>query len=96
MNNEKTPEFQNIEAVLIQSVRAERAKARQKGYEEGYHAGMELGRTLNPKIKQGMWLPAYGDLYCSQCREVLRDYRTKHLNFCNCCGAAMKREGEDD
>ena len=34
-------------------VGAERLKARQRGYEEGYRNGMEIGKTLNPKIKQG-------------------------------------------
>jgi len=37
-------------------VGAERVKARQRGYEEGYHNGMEIGKTLNPKIKQGEWV----------------------------------------
>ena len=37
-------------------VGAERLKARQREYEEGYHNGMAIGKTLNPKIKQGEWL----------------------------------------
>lgn len=38
-------------------VGAERLKARQRGYEEGYHNGMKIGKTLNPKNKQGKWIP---------------------------------------
>jgi len=36
-------------------VGAERLKARQRGYKEGYHNGMEIGKSLNPKIKNGKW-----------------------------------------
>lgn len=38
-------------------VGGERLAARQRGYEEGYHTGLEIGKTLNPKIKQGEWIP---------------------------------------
>ena len=58
-------------------VGAERLKARQRGYEEGYHNGMEMGKTLNPKIKQGE---------CKSCRH--RDPEDKK---CDC--GALERQG---
>jgi len=58
-------------------VGAERLKARQRGYEEGYHNGMEMGKTLNPKIKQGE---------CITCKH--RDPEDKK---CDC--GAQERQG---
>jgi hypothetical protein len=49
-------------------VGAERLKARQRGYEEGYRNGMEIGKTLNPKIKQGEWaVDMSGIKWCKFC-----------------------------
>ncbi len=53
-------------------VGAERLKARQRGYEEGYHNGMEIGKTLNPKIKQGEWIDYDNTFYkCPDCGYLL-------------------------
>lgn len=73
-------------------VGAERLKAKQKGYEEGYHFGMKVGKTLNPKIKQGEWIfnKLTGDTICSRCRRARRDTRTEHIYYCNHCGAKME------
>lgn len=79
-------------------VGAERLKARQRGYEEGYHYGMEIGKTLNPKIKQGEWIPQnrdeefYGEVFkCSACETI--DFES---NFCPKCGAKMITASEGD
>ena len=82
-------------------VGAERLKARQRGYKEGYQNGMEIGKTLNPKIKQGEWIDeywedAYEESYhtCSICK---KDMRTTHYdNFCPNCGARMRKEKKND
>lgn len=78
-------------------VGAERVKARQRGYEEGYRNGMEIGKTLNPKIKQGEWEKPFemnGKTYhkCNHCHIsselILID------KFCPNCGADMKGGAE--
>lgn len=35
-----------------------------------------------------------GDIFCSCCKEVRRDTRIKHINFCNSCGADMRGGAE--
>lgn len=84
-------------------VGAERLKAMQRGYEEGYHNGMKIGKTLNPKIKQGEWIypektdkeKGYGG-YCSNCKcdmpIFVEDWKQKYCEtkFCPNCGAKMK------
>jgi len=82
-------------------VGAERLKARQRGYEEGYHYGMEIGKTLNPKIKQGEWQTQYetvcGFKYevnnkaCSNCGHTTK-FKFPH---CPWCGACMRGEKND-
>lgn len=67
-------------------VGAERLRARQRGYEEGYHNGMAIGKTLNPKIKQGEWIEDSGNIACSHCRAIWLYRRT---DFCPNCGAKM-------
>lgn len=72
-------------------VGAERLKARQRGYAEGYHNGMEIGKTLNPRIKQGEWIivkdERYGDnVKCPFCEKELAG---TDLNFCCKCGAKL-------
>lgn len=69
-------------------VGAERLKARQRGYEEGYRNGMEIGKTLNPNIKQGEWILISGSLKCPFCG--FRDYRKTIYNYCSVCGADMR------
>ena len=67
-------------------VGAERLKARQRGYEEGYHNGMEIGKTLNPKIKQSEWIETEFGSKCPFCEVVNVSY---YRNFCPNCGARM-------
>ena len=31
-----------------------------------------------------------GDIFCSCCKEVRRDTRINHINYCNSCGAEMR------
>jgi len=68
-------------------VGAERLKARQRGYEQGYHFGMKIGKTLNPKIKQGEWKSEGGFVFCNQCGSSHGVHKT---NFCSNCGADMR------
>ena len=76
-------------------VGAERLKARQRGYEEGYHNGLEIGKTLNPKIKQGEWIhnsDRPDTLVCSICNcgwDMWR-YESKELKYCPNCGSDMR------
>ena len=87
---------QPVEPFEPDYVGTERLKARQRGYEEGYHNGMKIGKTLNPKIKQGKWrLTLTGDVICSVCKLPRRDTRSNHIQFCNHCGAAMIGENTD-
>lgn len=72
-------------------VGAERLAARQRGYADGYHNGMEIGKTLNPRIKQGEWIivkdERYGDnVKCPFCEKELAG---TDLNFCCKCGAKL-------
>ena len=72
-------------------VGAERLAARQRGYADGYHNGMEIGKTLNPKIKQGEWIivkdEKWGDnVKCPFCEKELAG---TDLNFCCKCGAKL-------
>lgn len=78
---------------------AERAKARQRGYEDGYRNGMGIGKTLNPKIKQGEWkfiqgATTQGSLKCPFCD--YRDYHKTNSNFCPNCGADMQEVKKND
>ena len=74
-------------------VGAERLKARQRGYEEGYHRGMKIGKTLNPKIKQGEWIfgstLGHGWMKCSNCC-VSQSGQTSCWSYCPNCGADMR------
>ena len=73
-------------------VGAERLEARQRGYEEGYRNGMEIGKTLNPKIKQGEWIKHKNEAYeCPFCHKQITG---TDLNFCVKCGADMKGGAE--
>ena len=70
-------------------VGAERFKARQRGYESGYHYGMEIGKTLNPRIKQGEWIE------CTKSGMPLTEYGRmtgkKWYGFkCSCCNYIYK------
>lgn len=80
-------------------VGAERVAARQRGYEEGYHNGMRIGKTLNPKIKQGEWYYNYQNgWHCSICHESVKDMPTvmgkADFNYCPNCGAEMRKGDE--
>ena len=78
-------------------VGAERLKARQRGYEEGYHNGMEIGKTLNPKIKQGEYI-SVDTLWakCSICGNLTRVIKKYNMpNFCPACGADMRKGGAE-
>jgi hypothetical protein len=78
-------------------VGAERLKARQRGYEEGYRMGMEIGKTLNPKIKQGEWIKTpelFRDRICSHCRKQIPYEQIG--KFCIECGADMRKETENE
>lgn len=87
-----------IEPFEPDHVGAERLKARQRGYEEGYHNGMEIGKTLNPKIKQGEWISNGGNgfynpgRHCSLCGKVVEFSE----NFCPKCGAEMQKGGKNE
>lgn len=74
-------------------VGAERLKARQRGYEDGYHNGMEIGKTLNPKIKQGEWIIIDDTekfiAKCSICGRIEDSRMVKDYPFCH-CGAEMR------
>ena len=91
-------------------VGAERLKARQRGYNEGYHNGMEMGKTLNPKIKQGEWIRSeetfedlsgsfetYTRSTCSICNQA---NGWGEVPYCPWCGAKMEvkhdKHGETD
>ena len=78
-------------------VGAERLKARQTGYNDGYYNGMAIGKTLNPKIKQGEWIivkdEKHGDnVKCPFCGKEIAG---TDLNFCVKCGADMRSEAQD-
>ena len=90
-------------------VGAERLEARQRGYEEGYHNGMRIGKTLNPKLKQGEWIdtneayivnedgkriPNSGISECSVCKQRVSLLFMGTRNFCPNCGADMRKEEE--
>lgn len=80
-------------------VGAERLKARQRGYEEGYRNGMEIGKTLNPKIKQGEWIDHsedYGYAECPICKHLTNcEGDVDELHYCWYCGARLVRGGAD-
>lgn len=65
-----------------------------KGYKEGYKQAILDGKT-NFSRQQGEWKTnmTTGDIFCSCCKESRRDTRINHINFCNSCGADM-RKGE--
>lgn len=71
----------------------ERLKARQRGYEDGYHTGMEIGKTLNPRIKQGKWIIVDDTekfiAKCSVCGRIEDSRMIEDYPFCH-CGADMK------
>jgi DNA-directed RNA polymerase subunit RPC12/RpoP len=89
-------------------VGAERLKARQRGYEDGYHTGMEIGKTLNPKIKQGEWIKVKeermsidmsGEIVtrykCSKCGRPITILPSKLAEYPFChCGAEMRGKEE--
>ncbi len=76
-------------------VGAERLNARQRGYEEGYHNGLEIGKTLNPKIKQGEWIDTGSGQECNVCHEIQYGY-DNFRNFCPNCGAKMKGGADNE
>ena len=80
-------------------VGAERLKARQRGYADGYHNGMEIGKTLNPKIKQGEWIIDGHHRRCNYCNEYTctedREGNSIPDNFCPFCGAEMQKGGAE-
>lgn len=47
---------------------------------------------------QGEWKTnlTTGDIFCSCCKEVRRDTRIKHINFCNSCGADMRGDKNNE
>ena len=49
-----------------------------------------ISPTVEERI-QGNWKMnmTTGDIFCPFCKEVRRDTRIRHVNFCNCCGAKM-------
>ena len=75
-------------------VGAERLKARQRGYEQGYHFGMEIGKTLNPKIKHGKWIIDGHHIRCNRCNEYIcntdREGNKIPDSFCPNCGSDMR------
>ena len=75
-------------------VGAERLAARQRGYADGYHNGMEIGKTLNPRIKQGEWIIDGHHRRCNYCNEYTctedREGNSIPDNFCPFCGADMR------
>lgn len=78
-------------------VGAERLKARQRGYEDGYHNGMKIGKTLNPKIRQGEWIENVERRGCFAGDKTVYSYTCpfcgvkefKKYPFCH-CGADMR------
>lgn len=94
---------QTVEPFEPDYVGAERLKARQRGYEEGYHNGMKMGKTLNPKIKQGEWIgkEEYDDYpnktvcECSECGKMICISHNDFPNFCENCGAKMQKGGAE-
>lgn len=90
----------------------ERLEARQRGYEEGYRNGMEIGKTLNPKIKQGEWIithhkdilgrwNSWYEYKCSVCKHSISQmyddaYGEYATKFCPNCGADMQKGGEEE
>lgn len=87
-------------------VGAERLAARQRGYADGYHNGMEIGKTLNPRIKQGEWIKITKDgiapieYRCNICGRTIQSYYdeyiiTKDFPFCH-CGADMRGGNTSD
>lgn len=77
-------------------VGAERLAARQRGYADGYHNGIEIGKTLNPRIKQGEWIIDGHHRRCNYCNEYTctedREGNSIPNNFCPFCGAEMLKE----
>lgn len=83
----------NNQGDLISKIYSERFKARQRGYEAGYHYGMEIGKTLNPKIKQGEWILNNDENpECPFCHHSF----TYWGNFCGNCGAYLKGGAENE
>ena len=80
-------------------VGAERLAARQRGYADGYHNGMEIGKTLNPRIKQGEWIIDGHHRRCNYCNEYTctedREGNSIPDNFCPFCGAEMQKGGAE-
>ena len=80
----------------------ERLKARQEGYNQGYQFGFGIGKTLNPKIKQGKWQRGTNTcshyLFCSNCKHAREieyfDYEIVYPKFCEDCGAEMQKGDE--
>lgn len=60
-------------------------------YQEAYQTGYEEGK--NERV-EGTWRTnLMGDIVCSCCKQIRRDNRTGHINFCNSCGAKMIKPG---
>lgn len=62
-----------------------------KGYLNGFLAAEDKYQTSPGEWKTNM---TTGDVFCSCCKEVRRDTRINHINFCNSCGAKMKGGAE--
>lgn len=62
-----------------------------KAYSDGYTQGTCDCEHAHERQK-GEWKInlTTGDIFCSCCKEVRRDTRIKHINFCNSCGADMR------
>lgn len=63
---------------------------------EGYKQAILDGKT-NYARPTGEWKInlTTGDIFCSCCKEVRRDTRINHINFCNSCGADMRKGGAE-
>lgn len=68
------------------------------GDKDGYHTGMEIGKTLNPRIKQGKWIIVDDTekfiAKCSVCGRIEDSRMVGEYPFCH-CGAEMKGSEEE-
>lgn len=51
-----------------------------------------------PERKKGRWIKedSTHETVCSICHGIRRDNRISHINFCNCCGADMRGDNNDE